>query len=86
MASIKSINNGDDRIIQSTATIEFNSDELVILNNALYEYFKDINMSKNEKKLKDILHISSQVSQYGHMDNWAVSRLVDEDVLKEMNE
>lgn len=86
MASIKSINNGDDRIIPSTATIEFNSGELVILNNALYEYFKDRNMSKNEKKLKDILHISSQISQYGHMDNWAVSRLINEDILKEMNE
>lgn len=86
MANIKSINNGDDRIIPSTATIEFNSGELVILNNALYEYFKGRNMSKNEKKLKDILHISSQISQYGHMDNWAVSRLVNEDVLKEMNE
>lgn len=46
MVSIKSINNGDDRIIPSTATIEFNSGELVIFNNALYEYFKDRNMSK----------------------------------------
>lgn len=86
MASIKSINNGDDRIIPSTATIEFNSSDLVILNNALYEYFKDRNMSKNEKKLKDILHISNQISQYGYMDNWEISKLINEDILKEIYE
>lgn len=75
MANIKQIINGDDRLIQSGAIIQFTSGELVTLSNALYAYFKDRDTNEGEKKLKDIIHIASQISQYGHMDEWAVSVL-----------
>lgn len=75
MAEIKQIVNGDDKHIRSGAIIEFTSSELVTLSNALYTYFKDSDMNDARHKLKDIIHIASQISQYGHMDNWAVSVL-----------
>ena len=75
MANIKQIINGNDKFIQSGAIIEFTSGELVTLSNALYRYFKEVGIDKNKKQLKDIIHIASQVSQYGHMDEWAVSVL-----------
>ena len=75
MAKIKQIINGDDKPIQSGAIIEFKSGELVTLSNALYTYFKDRDTNEGENKLKDIIHIASQISQYGHMDEWAVSVL-----------
>jgi len=75
MAKIKQIINGDDKFVQSGAIIEFKSGELVTLSNALYTYFKDVGVNENKKQLKDIIHIASQISQYGHMDEWAVSVL-----------
>ena len=75
MAKIKQIINGDDKLIRSGAVIEFTSGELVTLSNALYAYFKDVSVNENKKGLKDIIHIASQISQYGHMDEWAVSVL-----------
>ena len=75
MAKIKQIINGDDKLVTSGAVIEFTSGELVTLSNALYEYFKDVGVNENKKQLKDIIHIASQISQYGHMDEWAVSVL-----------
>ena len=75
MAKIKQIINGDDKLIRSGAIIEFTSGELVTLSNALYTYFKDVGVNENKKELKDIIHIASQISQYGHMDEWAVSVL-----------
>ena len=75
MAEIKQIINGDDKTTRSGAVIEFTSSELVTLSNALYTYFKDSDMNDARHKLKDIIHIASQISQYGHMDNWAVSIL-----------
>ena len=32
-------------------------------------------VNENKKQLRDIVHIASQISQYGHMDEWAVSVL-----------
>lgn len=75
MAKIKQIINGDDKLVTSGAIIEFTSGELVTLSNALYAYFKDVGVNENKKQLKDIIHIASQISQYGHMDEWAVSVL-----------
>lgn len=75
MAKIKQIINGDDKLLQSGAIIEFTSGELVTLSNALYVYLKDIGVNENKKQLRDIVHIASQISQYGHMDEWAVSVL-----------
>jgi len=75
MAEIKQIINGDNKFIQSGAIIEFTSGELVTLSNALYTYFKDTGVNESKNKLKDIIHIASQISQYGHMDEWAVSVL-----------
>ena len=75
MAKIKQIINGDDKLITSGAIIEFTSGELVTLSNALYTYFKDVGVNENKKQLRDIVHIASQISQYGHMDEWAVSVL-----------
>lgn len=75
MANIKKIVNSDNKLIQSGAVIEFTSSELVTLSNALYMYFKEHDINEREKKLKDIIHIASQISQYGHMDEWAVSVL-----------
>ena len=75
MAEIKQIVNGDDKHIRSGAIIELTSDELVVLSNALYSYLKTIKPTKAQCQLKDIIHIASQISQYGHMDNWAVSIL-----------
>lgn len=75
MAKIKQIINGDDKLVQSGAIIEFTSSELVTLSNALYAYLKDAGTSESKNKLKDIVHIASQISQYGHMDEWAVSVL-----------
>lgn len=75
MAKIKQIINGDDKLVTSGAIIEFTSGELVTLSNALYAYFKDVGVNENKKQLKDIVHIASQISQYGHMDEWAVSVL-----------
>lgn len=75
MAKIKQIINGDNKIVQSGAIIEFTSGELVALSNALYAYFKDVGTNENKNKLKDVIHIASQISQYGHMDEWAVSVL-----------
>lgn len=75
MAKIKQIINGDDKLIQSGAIIEFTSSELVTLSNAIYEYLKVVEKNESRNKLKDIIHIASQLSQYGHMDNWAVSVL-----------
>ena len=76
MANIKQIINGDDKLIRSGAIIEFTSGELVLLSNALYTYYKEVGANDGcKKELKDIIHIASQVSQYGHMDNWAVSVL-----------
>lgn len=75
MAKIKKIINGDDKLITSGAIIEFTSGELVTLSNALYTYLKEVGVNENKKQLKDIIHIASQVSQYGHMDEWAVSVL-----------
>lgn len=75
MAKIKQIINGDDKLITSGAIIEFTSGELVTLSNALYAYFKDVSVNENKKQLRDIVHIASQISQYGHMDEWAVSVL-----------
>ena len=75
MAKIKQIINGDDKLVTSGAVIEFTSGELVTLSNALYTYFKDVGVNENKKQLKDIIHIASQISQYGHMDEWAVSVL-----------
>ena len=75
MAKIKQIINGDDKLVQSGAVIEFTSGELVTLSNALYAYFKDVGVNENKKQLRDIVHIASQISQYGHMDEWAVSVL-----------
>ena len=75
MAKIKQIINGDDKLIRSGAIIEFSSGELVTLSNALYEYFKGDNVNEKTKQLKDIIYIASQISQYGHMDEFAVSIL-----------
>ena len=75
MAKIKQIINGDDKLVTSGAIIEFTSGELVTLSNALYAYFKDAGINENKKQLKDIIHIASQISQYGHIDEWAVSVL-----------
>lgn len=75
MAKIKQIINGDDKLVRSGAIIEFASGELVTLSNALYEYFKEVGINENKKQLRDIVHIASQISQYGHMDEWAVSVL-----------
>lgn len=75
MAKIKQIINGDDKLIRSGAIIEFTSGELVTLSNALYAYLKDVGTNENKNKLRDIVHIASQISQYGHMDEWAVSVL-----------
>ena len=75
MAKIKQIINGDDKFVTSGAVIEFTSGELVTLSNALYTYFKEVGVNENKKQLRDIVHIASQVSQYGHMDEWAVSVL-----------
>ena len=75
MAEIKQIINGDEKFVTSGAIIEFTSGELVTLSNALYVYFKDAGINENEKQLKDIIHIASQISQYGHIDEWAVSVL-----------
>lgn len=80
MAKIKQIINGDDKLVTSGAIIEFTSGELVTLSNALYTYFEKVGANvgvngKNKKQLRDIIHIASQVSQYGHMDEWAVSVL-----------
>lgn len=75
MAKIKQIINGDDKLVTSGAIIEFTSGELVTLSNALYTYFKDVGVNENKKQLRDIVHIASQISQYGHMDEWAVSVL-----------
>lgn len=75
MAKIKQIINGDDKFIQSGAIIEFTPGELVALSNALYAYFKEVGVNENKKQLRDIVHIASQISQYGHMDEWAVSVL-----------
>ena len=76
MAKIKQIINGDDKFVQSGAIIELTSGDLVTISNALYCYFKDkTGMNENKRKLKDIIHIASQISQYGHMDEWAVSVL-----------
>lgn len=75
MAKIKQIINGDDKLVTSGAIIEFTSGELVTLSNALYAYFKDVGVNENKKQLRDIVHIASQISQYGHMDEWAVSVL-----------
>lgn len=75
MAKIKQIINGDDKLVTSGAVIEFTSGELVTLSNALYAYFKDVGVNENKKQLRDIVHIASQISQYGHMDEWAVSVL-----------
>ena len=75
MAKIKQIINGDDKHVQSGAIIEFKSGELVTLSNALYQYFKEVCMNEYKKQLRDIIHIASQVSQYGHIDEWAVSVL-----------
>ena len=77
MANIKQIVNGNGGFIQSGAIIEFTSDELVMLSNALCTYFKTDEMNETRYKLKDIIHIASQISQYGHMDSWAVSVLSD---------
>lgn len=75
MAEIKQIVNGDEKLIQSGAVIKFTSSELVVLSNALYTYFKGIDMNESKRRLKDIIHIASQISQYGHMDDWAVGAL-----------
>lgn len=75
MAKIKQIKNGDDKLVQSGAIIEFTSGELVTLSNALYSYLKDAGTNENKKQLRDIIHIALQISQYGHMDEWAVSVL-----------
>ena len=75
MAKIKQIINGDDKLVTSGAIIEFTSGELVTLSNALYAYFKNVGVNENKKQLRDIVHIASQISQYGHMDEWAVSVL-----------
>jgi hypothetical protein len=75
MAKIKQIINGDDKLIRSGAIIEFSSGELVTLSNALYAYLKDDNVNEKTKQLKDIIYIASQISQYGHMEEWAVSVL-----------
>lgn len=75
MAKIKQIINGDDKFVTSGAVIEFTSGELVTLSNALYTYLKVVRKNEVNNKLKDIIHIASQVSQYGHMDDWAVSVL-----------
>lgn len=75
MANIKQIINGDNKLIHSKATIEFTDSDLITLTNALFHYFKDRELNEREKELKDIIHIATQVSQYGHMDNWAVSHL-----------
>ena len=84
MAKIKQIINGDDKLVTSGAIIEFTSGELVTLSNALYTYFEEVGANgKNKKQLRDIIHIASQVSQYGHMDGWAVSVLSGADAKKE---
>ena len=75
MAKIKQIINGDDKLIRSGAIIEFTSGELVTLSNALYTYLKDTGTNEKKQNLRDIVHIASQISQYGHMDEWAVSVL-----------
>lgn len=75
MAKIKQIINGDDKLVRSGAIIEFTSSELVTLSNALYAHFKAVGVNENKKQLKDVIHIASQISQYGHMDEWAVSVL-----------
>lgn len=85
MAKIKKIVNGDEKLIQSGAVIEFTSGELVTLSNALYAYFKDVGVNEDKKQLKDIIHIASQISQYGHMDEWAVS-VLNRSVNKKENE
>jgi hypothetical protein len=58
MAKIKQIINGDDKLIQSGAIIEFTSSELVTLSNALYGYLKDTGINESKNKLKDIIHIA----------------------------
>lgn len=75
MAKIKQIINGDDKLIRSGAIIEFSSEDLVTLSNALYLYFKQFDVNENKKQLRDIVYIASQISQYGHMDELAVSVL-----------
>lgn len=75
MANIKQIINGDNKFIQSGAIIEFTSNELVTLSNALYEYLKEVGTNERKDNLRDVIFIASQISQYGHMDNFAVSTL-----------
>ena len=75
MANIKQIVHGDRKLIQNSAIIEFTSSELVVLSNALFAYSQNHDMTEGENKLKDIIHIASNISQYGHMDDWAVSVL-----------
>ena len=72
MANIKQIINGDDKFIQSGSIIEFTSSELVTLSNALYTYLKDTGTNEKKQNLKDIIYIASQISQYGHMDEFAI--------------
>lgn len=74
MAEIKKIVNSDNKLIQSGAVIEFTSGELVTLSNALYNALKD-NVGESKVELRNIVHIASQISQYGYMDEWAVSVL-----------
>ena len=75
MANIKQIIHGDNKFQQSGAIIQFTDSELVTLSNALYEYLKENGTNEYKDNLRDIVFIASQISQYGHMDNFAVSTL-----------
>lgn len=75
MANIKQIINVDNKYEQSGAIIQFTDSELVTLSNALYEYLKENGTNEYKDNLMDIVFIASQISQYGHMDNFAVSTL-----------
>lgn len=75
MAKIREIVNSDNKLVESGATIEFKSNELVILSNALYMYYKAIEPTENMKELRIIIYTASQISQYGHLDECAVNVL-----------
>lgn len=72
---ITSISKTDNR-----ANVELTSDELVILCNALFRVRDREEFKNREKyhKLYSELMLARDVSQYGHVDNFCLGRIVDQ--------
>ena len=62
---------------ENKAVIEFDSDELVTLCNVLYRATVEDGAHIGHYRLYDGLMLARDLSQYGHIDNFCLDRIVE---------